>query len=553
MPNAAEFLGLQGPATTPQGAGGAPSAAQFLGLEQGPQGGDEWSKNAPLDESLPHQEAGASLMGLAKKYGIGALETAGNIGSGMVAFPAAGANSLLALASGEGARGANQAAQNVLKQMTYQPRTQEGQQMSGAVNNAMSYLGPKEGDAAANALLKRGYSPMTAGIADTAINAIPMVLGARAGEEAQFQGTPRPEAVQGAVDQGFVLSPSEAGAGTGTKAVASIANRAQLEREASLKNYPRVVSIVKDEAGIPQDMQLNAKNLNAAKAQPNAIYDRMAALGNITTNDKYRAAIDDAISKIQRPTMPDSEQPTATLNRLNQYRDMESFDSGDAVKMVRELRADASKQIGGAYNPDTQATGFANRSIADALEGAMEDHLGMLISGQRPIGSALPTLKAIQAMATPQFMNTFKTARAQLAKLNNISDSMDGQYFSPKRLEQVEDHGAPLSGGLKDIADMHRNFDRSFQSPGDIRDNTSGIIHGMGYGGIGAMMGEAFGHGPMGLAAGMATGYLAPLAIRKAMLSNLAQRYITGQVHPTMATPAAGAIASQQAQQVGQP
>lgn len=553
MPNAAEFLGLQGPATTPQGAGGAPSAAQFLGFEGSPQGGDEWSQNTPLDESLPHQEAGASLMGLAKKYGIGALETAGHVGSGMLAFPAAGANSLLALASGEGARGANQAAQNTLRQMTYEPRTEGGKQMSGALDTAMSYLGPKEGDAAANALLKRGYSPMTAGIADTAINAIPAVLGARMGEEAQFEGTPRPEAVQTAVDNRFVISPSEAGAGTGAKAVANIGNRAQLEREASLKNYPRVEAIVKDEAGIPQDMKLNQTNLDAAKAAPNAIYDRMAGLGTITTNDKYRAAIDDATSKIARPTMPDSEQPTATLSRLQKFRDKESFDSGDAVKQVRELRADASRQINGPYNPDAQATGFANRSIADALEGAMEDHLGMLISGQRPIGSTLPTLKAIQAMATPQFMNTFKAARVQLAKLDNISDSMDGQYFSPKLLQQTEDHGAHLTGGLKDISDMHRNFDRSFQTPSGIRDNTVGLMRGMYGGAMGELMGHAFGQGPLGMAIGMGAGWLGPLAIRKAMLSNLAQRYITGQVHPTMATPAAQAIASQQAQQVGQP
>lgn len=113
----------------------------------------------------------------------GALETGAHYASGMAALPVEAAASLYKLATaapGTRASEAAKASSAVQSAMTYQPRTVEGQAMTGAADTVMGIPG-RLGDAAANAIAGpdgSGNAGLAAG-ADVAIQSVPALLGVR--------------------------------------------------------------------------------------------------------------------------------------------------------------------------------------------------------------------------------------------------------------------------------------------------------------------------------------------------------------------------------------
>ncbi len=130
------------------------------------------------------------MLGKAVDATLGPAEVALHVASQAAALPVEAAGSLLNLATApaghraEKAAGLSQAIGNV---MTYQPRTQEGRQIAGAADKVMSVV-PKVADWATRDIaedptIKGALGPTGSaalqGVANTAVQAIPTVLGAR--------------------------------------------------------------------------------------------------------------------------------------------------------------------------------------------------------------------------------------------------------------------------------------------------------------------------------------------------------------------------------------
>jgi hypothetical protein len=349
----------------------------------------------------------------------------------------------------------------------YQPRTEAGQQQAGILAGNAAQIGHAYDTTF-------GTGPLAQTLKERlpeAANAVGTVAGLRAPVEGLTSAIADPRIVTPEVAQatgaGFKLTPEQANAGITARAVQSLSGSAKLERSLSKQNAPIANTLAKDEIGVPQDQPLNASTLKQAKAAPNAIYDAVSKLGDVPVDAQFTADVANIANRTGAGSF--GFDVPGSVDRLKTgYGGLQSFDAGDAVSKVRQLRSDASRNIK-AQDPEQNALGYAQRQVGAALEGQLERYVGRLT--QIP-GSGVP----------PDLLSQFRDARMQLAKIHSVEDALDGSNVSPKALAKQQDRGVPLSGNLETIANAYQNFGRSFQDVSSLRDSGPFGVLDLGYG-----------------------------------------------------------------------
>lgn len=254
-------------------------------------------------------------------------------------------------------------------------------------------------------------------------------------------------AIKNARDAGYKLAPDKANAPVGT-AAAKVAGHADLERELSIKNASITDNIAKKELGIAQNRELSDAVLNEVRMKANKPYNDISRTGKVSADDSYRADIERITDRSGAGSFSeDTPAGVVTLKKI--YANKKAFDAGDAVSKIRQLRADASKNIKAPNDPERNALGHAQRAVAEALDSQLERHVSLL--------------------GKPELATQYKAARVQLAKLHSIEDAFEGGHVSARELARQKGAGVPLSGGLKTVADSFEFFDRVMQEPGKIR------------------------------------------------------------------------------------
>jgi hypothetical protein len=360
--------------------------------------------------------------------------------------------------------------------------------------------------------------------------------------------SPEVEAARGA---GFKLTPNQAMANgaIGGRIAESLAGHAKLERQVSRENSPAVAQMAGQEVGI--NGPVNAASIAAAKAPHNAVYDELSQLGTVPTDAAYRSAINGIYN--QGGSSFAFDTPPALTALKQGYGGVKSFTAQDAVARLRQLRKEGNARLYGKYDPDQQALGKAQLTVAQALEDQIDRHLQGLASGNTqprapvtieatanpsagaspqsapsgaivpgsgippggipqsggrlPVGStALATrtmpvaarldspvaeatpMPSAQAAAAPRgssaqadwaqqaadLIPRFRAARTGLAKINNVERAFNagkGEAVSAASLAKQLGSGAPLTGGLRTIAEAAQRFPRAFQDLHKIRDN----------------------------------------------------------------------------------
>jgi hypothetical protein len=190
---------------------------------------------------------------------------------------------------------------------------------------------------------------------------------------------------------------------------------------------------------------------------------------------------------------------------------MNSIDAKDLLADVSELRAQGSKNIKAPFAPAQNALGHAQRATADALE----DALGRRLSELEAIGEA------------PTSLAEFQAGRKQFAKIRSIEDALDDNgNLSAADLHRQLEHGVPLSGKTKEVAQAYGNFRGSLQPVANIKDTGPGVLAPLGGAATGMIA-----HGPLGAVGGFVAG-LAPYVVRQAMQSQLVQRALRNAPGP---------------------
>lgn len=420
---------------------------------------------------------------------VGAGEAALNIGTGMIAAPAAG---IAGLAQGvknlipgmQGMPAADRVAQ-VQNSMTYQPRTAEGQAVTGTVTYPLRKLA-SFADAAGDmtsrpianlerpnqpALIKplpgrvpitraeaNTPTPLAGALVNTGIQAAPALFtrGRAAPAEAAAEvakpvtaATPSEAALAAGKQLGLKFTPSQEGRLVGS-VIEGLAGAAKLERSISKQNAKVVNAASAREIGLPEGVPITRQTIAQARQAPNKVYDEVSRLGQVATDDSWRAEIANIGDRSGNKSF--AEDTPADIQKLKDiYTNKQGFDAGDAVQKVRSLRSNGFANIG-LREPEKQALGRAQLDIANALDNQLERHA--------------------QSLGQNDLVQRYQDARAQLATIHVVRRALKGSDVSAQRLSAQQERGVTLPGDLKTIADAYDAADRSLQNAGKIRDNS---------------------------------------------------------------------------------
>lgn len=326
--------------------------------------------------------------------------------------------------------------------------------------------------------------------------------------------TPEQAAIDKAQQLGLKLLPSQQERSAGALAE-GLTGQAKLERTLSKQNAEVVDAAAAEEVGISG--RLTRKALAAKKAEASRAYGEVAKIGKVSTDDEWRQAISEIDNRTGAASF--AEDTPAAVTRLKEiYGNKDVFDAADAVSKVRQLRADASRNIKALNAPEQNALGYAQRKVADAIDDQLE--------------------RAAQATGNDSLVSNYIAGRQQLAKIHSVEDAMRGQNVSAKALYQQLQRKVPLSGKLRTIAESYGSFDRVLQDVSKLRN--TGPLDVVDYlVGAGAAV-----HNPL-----LATAALSRPAIRAALASDWyqgLQRSPVGPVPPpapNALAPAAGVAA----------
>lgn len=506
---------------------------------------------APTVSSSPVSDEVGNF--LQKIHVAAPLEATAHAVSGAAASVPAGVASLYAMATnrstagGSTAKAGAQAAEGVQNALTYQPRTQEGKDLSDTTTNALGWgLGGKEGEWLRNKAIQYGSqndpqnpgssTPQRAAMSaapylDLAANIPATLLGAKLGEGSYLGKGTTPE-VSAAMDAGYKLTPQQAGAGIVSRNVSAIASRPQLERELSRQNQKVTDAGARADIGMAPDTRITPATLNQAAAPHNAVYqaiDDLDRYGPVQPTPDYRQAIQDVRNDSGSGGNFAFDVSPRVTNRIQGYSQIPEFLPSEALARVKALRAEASKaQNSNAYHPDALATARTNRGIADALEDELDRHVQAL---------SQPVLGMPFTPVDPNLLPQLRNSRVQLAKINNIRDALDGPNVDASALKRARDHGAQLTGNLATAADAAENFDRSVQVPSKIRDQEISYFDAALASGTGAA-GIASGHPVLG--AGMLAAMFGRPVLRLGLKNSLYQKYLRNPPQIPMAGVGAG-------------
>jgi hypothetical protein len=324
------------------------------------------------------------------------------------------------------------------------------------------------------------YGPEAGYAANVAMNAVPSLLtmtkglpgpspmiqahNARIGEQGKI--------LEEARKLGMVAPPTQASPGIINRTLEGIGGKAATQQDASVKNADAVYAIAQRESGLGLNTPLNEANLKAQvgiQAQP---YRDITAL--------------EPTGALKHPPF---KSPTKTLEEIQSLR------SQSKEKWLHYNR----QQDPVIKNEALQLSGKA-----DELE---------------------TTLEAFARQANrPDLVDKVRDARVAMAKNYTVQRSMTGSSFDPAKLSQLESRGkAPLTGDLKTVMDMFREFPKAMNAP--QKGGSPGVNQLLPWltmpagGTIGTMLGGPSG-GVAGTMAGLAAGQAIPPAVRSMILSD---------------------------------
>jgi len=262
---------------------------------------------------------------------------------------------------------------------------------------------------------------------------------AQAGEETAAiraaDQTPVNANIVRAKELGIKLPPSEAGGAVGRGAQALV-GKLQAERSFSQTNAPTITRIAKNDVGLDPKAELTEDTLDRLKTKPGAVYERVKSSGKVTADDAYRADL----QKVRGSTLTeDTDFPEDTSELVDKEIAKFNVPGADArsiVGKIRKLREKAAQNFKG--DADHFELARAQKGIADSMEGLLDRHL---------------------SATQPGLIGEFRAARQQFAKIYNLEGALgDNGHVVAAALYRMQKRGVPLSGGLKDIADLYGTF-----------------------------------------------------------------------------------------------
>lgn len=259
-----------------------------------------------------------------------------------------------------------------------------------------------------------------------------------------------------AANMGIRLTPDQAQTGvTAGRIAQSLSGSAKLERSLSRKNAPQINAAINAQVGVPEGVEASKEALEAAKAQPNAVYARAGATGTVGLPTEITEQ--GSVSALH-PTLVRAIN-TARAQMQLPPSDLTSMDANELINTSRQLRAMGFANKNAArYNPALKVQGDTQLAASKALEDSLDQHIQQVAKDPR---SGVPTDLFPQLVAARQKLAQIASARRALRP--------GGNYFAGSFAKQL-DQGVPLTGAQKTAGQLYGRFDRSLQDVNKIRD-----------------------------------------------------------------------------------
>lgn len=309
----------------------------------------------------------------------------------------------------------------------------------------------------------------------------------------QAQNAQKVAAAQSAAKAGYVIPPEDLGGGMLTKAVSGLSGKIKTAQEASARNQPITNALVKQELGLAADAPVDIGVLNGIRQQAGQAYEAVSNTGTIAPKQTYADALDKIVAPFKKAAQGfPGAKPNPIIAEIDSLRSPQ-FDAASAVAKIKELRSSADT----AYAQGNKELGKALKDGAQALEGAIDDHL-------TTIG------------APADLLDNFRRARQLIAKTYTAQKALNPQTgdFNAQVLAKELGKGRPLSGNIKTAAEAASSFPKATQALKETPKSLSPLD-------FAAAGGMLAGTGGNPLAA---AGLLARPGLRSALLSGPVQR-----------------------------
>lgn len=422
-------------------------------------------QNAKPVTGTPQQQPGMLERALPYMDPRGPAEAATAMATGMGGQIAGGLAGLVGAAlPGPAGQGAD-VSQRVSQALTYSPRSKSGEMLLKAaelpaipIHKAAEWVGERGSE-----------SPLLGALGKASVEALPAMLGARAGMAPGRPLTSAEQRVAQARDQGFKMTPEEMGAGVIPRTAASLAGEPRLAKLTSSENAATATTKAKGDIGLRADAAMDLDELALIRKQEGAAYEGARTLGPVAMDQTYMSTLDGLAKKYKSAA---DEFPGA--DKVLQLKEIE-----DTLAMLRkEDPAIATAQAQGIKLPPSATAGqqvFQASGAVDLISALRESADSAFRSGKNALAKvmrggadALQEQLERHAAASPgqeAIVQKMVAARKRIAQTYAIEDALVGDKVNPRALGgQVEDR-KPLDGGLKETGDFARHFDRSSQKP----------------------------------------------------------------------------------------
>jgi hypothetical protein len=256
------------------------------------------------------------------------------------------------------------------------------------------------------------------------------------------QNVQKDAAIKLASQNGYKLPPQDVNPGVVNATLEGLSGKIKTSQAASQSNQTVTNSLAKRALGLPEDAPLNGDTLQTIRQQAGNAYNAVRGTGTVTPGQPYNDAIDKIMQQAngQAKSFPGlkNDEITSVLGTLKQP----TFEAGDAVDATKFLRNLADK----AYRSGDKQTGAAYKQASGALEDALDSHL--------------------QSLGQPEALASFRNARQTIAKTYSVEKALNpvtGDVDAAKLALQAA-KGKPLSGELRDIANINAAFPKATQT-----------------------------------------------------------------------------------------
>lgn len=245
--------------------------------------------------------------------------------------------------------------------------------------------------------------------------------------------------VRSAQEAGYVIPPATGNPSAAAKTAEGVAGKLSLAQQASVKNMGVTDRLAARALGLSEDAPVTIGAVKAVRKEAGTAYEAVRGAGTLAMGPKWKAVLDraEATLKGANRSFPglaksDASQRIAALRQ-------DFVDSSDAVDAIRVLR-DYADEAGAARNFKLART---YRQLATELENRIERHL--VANGEKGL------------------VQNFRKARELIAKTYTVEKAMNkgtGGVSATKVARQL-DHGAPLSGELRQIGEFGLAFPKA--------------------------------------------------------------------------------------------